>query len=261
LAKKRKVYGLHIVLLLWCSLDGRWRIPVALRIWRPERSYQSARYYQTKLQLAEVMLKETMGAGLHPRYIVFDTHYTAERFTRMLDRIGLIWVGTLHPRTIVFVGGRRQPVRELAKTLGLKWRRRLDLRATAVRVYAPKYGLLRLVVTRNRHSNCEYIVTNELQADRTTVVMSKRSRWQIETLVRDTKQFGGLEACQCRVDQTIVRHVGLVLLTFVVLQQMRYSPTESVGAVKERWPLAVTQVGQPPPPPLRASPAHLQATA
>jgi hypothetical protein len=28
-AKKRKVYGLHIVVVLWCSVDGRWRIPVA----------------------------------------------------------------------------------------------------------------------------------------------------------------------------------------------------------------------------------------
>jgi hypothetical protein len=25
-AKKRKVYGLHIVVLLWCSGDGHWRI-------------------------------------------------------------------------------------------------------------------------------------------------------------------------------------------------------------------------------------------
>src|SRR5215203_4740028 len=37
-AKKRKVYGLHIVVVLWCSFDGRLRIPVAFRLWRPKRS-------------------------------------------------------------------------------------------------------------------------------------------------------------------------------------------------------------------------------
>ena len=34
-AKKRKVYGMHVVVLLWCSTDGTWRIPVAFRLWRP----------------------------------------------------------------------------------------------------------------------------------------------------------------------------------------------------------------------------------
>jgi hypothetical protein len=30
-AKKRKVYRLHIVVVLWCSSDGRFSIPVAFR--------------------------------------------------------------------------------------------------------------------------------------------------------------------------------------------------------------------------------------
>jgi hypothetical protein len=49
------------------------------------------------------------------------------------------------------------------------------------------------------------------------VVKRKMSRWSVETLFRDPKQYGGLEACQCWVDQAMVRHVGLVLLNFVVL--------------------------------------------
>ena len=38
-AKKRKVYGVHVVLLSWSSdSTGTWRIPVAFRVWRPKRS-------------------------------------------------------------------------------------------------------------------------------------------------------------------------------------------------------------------------------
>jgi hypothetical protein len=96
--------------------------------------------------------------------------------------------------------------------------KRLGLRAAATSVYAPKYGSsLRLVVSRNPHGNREYIVTNDSGADLDTVVERKMSRcWSVETLFfRDTKQFAGLEACQCRVDQAMVRHVvGLVLLAF-----------------------------------------------
>jgi DDE superfamily endonuclease len=163
-AKKRKVYGVHIVVLLWCTSDGRWRIPVAFRLWRPKRSCAS-RAYRTKLRLAQAMLKEVLGSGLRPEYIVFDTHYSAGWFTKVVGRLGLVWVGTLHPRTIVLWRGRRRSVAELARRVPLKWRKRLAMRATAVVVYAPKYGTLRLVVTRNRHGNYEYIVTNDSGAD------------------------------------------------------------------------------------------------
>lgn len=175
--------------------------------------------------------------------------------------MGLTWHGTLDPKTTVVWRKRKQAVAALARTLKLKWRPALQLRAVALRVYAPKYGHLRLVVTRNRHGNYEYLVSNDLQADLTTMVQRKRSRWSIETIFRDSKQFAGLEACQCWTDQALVRHVAFVLLTFVVLQRLRTTPTETVGEVKERWQLATLRNGQQPPPPLRACPAELRTTA
>jgi hypothetical protein len=259
-AKKRQVYGLHIVVLLWCSLDGHWHIPVGFRLWRPKRSC-APRQYRTKLELAEQLVIAVVAAKLPAVYIVFDTTYTAGWLTKRFSRLGLTWHGTLDPKTTVIWRGRRQSVAVLAVTLQLKWRNTLQLRATALRVYTPKYGRLRLVVTRNRHGNYEHLVSNDLQADLTTVVQRKQSRWSIETIFRDTKQFAGLEACQCWVDQAMVRHVGLVLLTFVVLQRLRAMPSEGVGAVKERWQLAAIRDGQLPPLPLRACPAKLRATA
>lgn len=116
-------------------------------------------------------------------------------------------------------------------------------------------------MTRNRHGNPECLATGELDADLTRVVTRKLSRWSVETIFRDTKQYAGLGACQCWSDQAMVRHVALVLLTFTVLQQLRLDPSESLAAVKERWQLTTTRQGQPPPAPLRACPAHLRATA
>jgi SRSO17 transposase len=254
------VYGLHVVVLLWCADDGGWRVPVAFRLWRPKRTCAPA-LYQTKLQLAARMLTEVVAAGLPCAYLVMDTHYTAGWFTRLAGRLGLTWVGTLHPRTIVIWRGRRQPVAELAGQLRLAWRPRLGLRATAVLVYAPSYGMVRLVVTRNRHGNYDYLVTSDPATDLATVVVRKQSRWQVETIFRDTKQHAGLGACQCWTDQAMVRHVALVLVGFVVLQQLRRDPSESLAAVKERWQLAITRQGEPPPVPLKACPAHLRATA
>jgi hypothetical protein len=194
-------------------------------------------------------------------YLVMDTHYTAGWFTRLAGRLGICWVGTLPPRTTVSWGGRRQPVAELAERLRPSWRPRLCLRAAAVTVYAPSYGRLRLVVTRNRHGNYECLATNEVGADLSRVVARKRSRWSVETIFRDTKQYAGLGACQCWTDQAMVRHVALVLIGFVVLQQLRLDPSESLAAVKERWQLTITRQAEPPPAPLKACPAYLRATA
>jgi Transposase DDE domain len=118
-----------------------------------------------------------------------------------------------------------------------------------------------LVVTRNRHGNLESLVTSDLAADLSRVVARKHSRWSVETTFRDTKQHAGLGACQCFTDAAMVRHVGLVLLGFVVLQRLRTHPSEGLAAVKERWQLTLTHQGQPPPPPLKACPARFRPTA
>jgi hypothetical protein len=259
-AKKRKVYGLHIVVLLWCSLDRHWRIPVGFRLWRPKRSCAPHRY-RTKLELASELVTTVVVARLPVSFIVFDTHYTASWFTKRLARLGLTWQGTLDPKTHIIWRGRKQAVRDLAPQLRLKWRKHLRLRAVALRVVAPKYGHMRLVVVRNRHGNFEYLVSNDLRADLTTLVERKRRRWSVETLFRDSKQFAGLEACQCWVDQAMVRHVALVLVTFVVAQLLRQTVDEPVAAVKERWQLMVLRDGEAPPRPLRASPPELRSTA
>jgi SRSO17 transposase len=241
-AKKRKVYGLHIVLRLSTSADRQWRIPVGFRLWRPQRSCARQRY-QTKLQLAAPLLESVVAARLPVEYVVCDTAYTAGWFTKKLSRLGLSWQGTLHPDTTVYWRNLRLPVWLLAGFAETRWRMRLGVRAVRVRVGAPTYGARTLVVTRNRHGNEEFLVTKSRTADVTTIVERKRSRWSVETVFRDGKQYAGLDGCQCWSDVAWVRHVGLVLLTFVVLQVLRERPSEPLAAVKERWQLAVIRSG------------------
>jgi hypothetical protein len=68
-AKKRKVYGLHIVALLWCTSDGRFRIPVAFRLWRPKRSC-APHIYRTKPTGHRVSLLITEVSGRNPKEVV-----------------------------------------------------------------------------------------------------------------------------------------------------------------------------------------------
>src|SRR5215218_8153589 len=157
---------MHVVVVLWCSADGGLQDPGGAPAVAAKRSCAPGAY-QTKLQLAAQLLTELVAARLPFQYLVMDTHYTAGWFTRLAGRLGICWVGTLPPRTTVIWRGRRQPVAALASRLRLSWRPRLGLRATAVTVYAPSYGRLRLVVTRNRHGNHESLATSEPGADLT----------------------------------------------------------------------------------------------
>ncbi len=247
-AQKRKVHGFHVVVLLWCC--GCWRIPVAYRLWRPKAKCR-AKNYRKKSQLAWDMIVEVVAQGLPIEYIAMDTLYSGGWLTKKIDRLGLKWVGVLHPNTTVLYRNQRQNVKTLSARLKLKWRKRLGLRARSIRAYLPKYGHLRLVVTRNRHGNGEVLATNDLDTDLTTLVLRKRSRWSIETLFRDAKQFSGLAACQCRVDRAMVLHVAFVLLAFILLQRFRRSPKETLGTVKERLQMQVFTGGFPPPAPLK----------
>ncbi len=247
-AQKRKVHGFHVVVLLWCC--GCWRIPVAYRLWRPKAKCR-AKNYRKKSQLAWDMIVEVVAQGLPIEYIAMDTLYSGGWLTKKIDRLGLKWVGVLHPNTTVFYRNQRQNVKTLSARLKLKWRKRLGLRARSIRAYLPKYGHLRLVVTRNRHGNGEVLATNDLDTDLTTLVLRKRSRWSIETLFRDAKQFSGLAACQCRADRAVVLHVAFVLLAFILLQRFRRSSKETLGTVKERLQMEVFTGGFPPPAPLK----------
>jgi hypothetical protein len=125
------------------------------------------------------------------------------------------------------------------------------------------YGPVSVIAWWAKDDDGEWIVrrvTTNLPASWQTYLRGRRRMW-IETVFRDSKQFTGLEGCQCWADQALVRHVSLVFLTFVVLQLLRQSCDEPVGSVKERWQLAVIQAGEVPPEPLRACPPHLRPTA
>jgi SRSO17 transposase len=233
-SQKQHVFGFHIVLCFWCT--RQLRIPVGFRLWRPKRDGKA--FYRTKLELAQSLITNVLRAGLTFEYVTFDLWYNARWFTKWLDDAEILWVSTLKSNALITFRGRTQPVAVWAQQLP---RHRIAGRTWAWvgTVHLPRYGNVRLVVATNGQGGLDYIISNDLHRRGKVLLKRKRSRWEIETAFRDTKQLAGLGACQCRVPQAMERHVALVLLAFVVLQQLRLAPSETVGEVKRRWHLAV----------------------
>jgi hypothetical protein len=217
---------------------------VGFRLWRPKRAGLAP--YRTKLELAQDVVASVVRAGVVFEYLTFDLWYNARSFTKWLDQQQIIWVSTLKGNRLITYRGRTQPVAVWAQQLP---RHRIAGRTWAWvgTVHLPQYGSVRLVVATNGMGALDYIVSNDLHRRGKVLLHRKRSRWDIETCFRDTKQLAGLGACQCRVAQAMERHVALVLLTFVVLQLARLDPSETAGEVKRRLHLAVIQGGQTSP--------------
>jgi hypothetical protein len=195
----------------------------------PEAGWQGV--LPDKLELAQTLITNVLRAGLPFEYLTFDSWYNARWFTKWLNDQKLIWVSTLKANARVTYRGRTQPVAELAPQLP---RHRIagNTRAWTGTVYLPEYGNVRLVVATNGQGGLNYIVSNDLHRRGKSLLYRKRSRWEIEPCFRDAKQLAGLGVCQCRVPQAMERHVALVLLAFVVLQQLRLASSETVGEVK-----------------------------
>lgn len=239
-SQKRHVFGFHIVVCFWCN--ATLRIPVGFRLWRPQAKCREVPY-KTKLELAQSLIQDILRADLPFEYLVFDLWYNARWLTQWLDRQGVVWVSTPKSNALITYRGRTQPVAVWAQQLP---RHRMASRTWAWtgNVHLPRYGMVRLVVATNGQGGLDYIVSNDLPRRGKVLLQRKRSRWDIETCFRDTKQLGGLGACQCRVPQAMERHVALVLLAFVALPQARLDPSETVGEVKRRLQLEVIQGSQ-----------------
>lgn len=248
-SEKRYVHAMCIVVITWCW--GVFKVPVAIRLWCPKGHTRHARY-RTKLQLAQTMLLELLPLHLPFAYLVFDGWYTAGWFTKWLTRQDIVWVGKGRCNANVVYRHKSYKLDTLAPCLKLKWRKMLDLRATTVKLYLPTFGQVRLVVTQDRHGKRDFILTNALQQDLCTLVLWKRSRWDIETFFRNGKQLAGLAVCQCRVPQAMVRHVTLVFFTCFVLDLLRSDPSQTTDGIKQQLQLEVVTQGHLPPTPLWA---------
>jgi len=248
-SERRYVHGMCVVVISWCW--GYFKVPVALRLWCPRLHTRTARY-RTKLQLAQTMLTELFPLRLPVVYLVFDGWYTAGWFTKWLTRVGLTWVGAGAKNANVVYHRRTYCLETLTATLKLKWRKFLGVRAATAWVYLPALGHVRLVVTRDRHGHVDYILSNARTQDLCTLGLWKRSRWDIETLFRNSKQLAGRAMCQCRVPQAMVRHITLVFVTCFVLDLLRTDPSQTTDGIKQQLQLEVVTQGYAPPTPLRA---------
>ena len=165
----KPVWGMQVVLLWWT--DGRWEIPLGIRLWRKGG--------RSKVVLAMGLLSQAQRWGLQPAYILCDSWYAAAQILNLLDHWGWKYVTRLKSNRKL----EKAPIRT-------RWPHRYG--QAQGRLPAVSHAVL--VVKDGRR----YWGTNDLSLTPREVKGHYSHRQQIEETFRLLKQEFGWGNCSCQ---------------------------------------------------------------
>lgn len=200
----KSVFGMQVVLLIWT--DGKWRIPIGLRIWQKGG--------KSKLKLAEEMLREARRREITPMYVLFDSWYSGASLLNLLSQFGWHYI-TRAKRNRLF-----NKVR-----LDKSFRHRFGRQAGNLR----GIGHQILIVKDGR----KYHLTNNTALNSAQVKRIYGMRQQIEEVFRLLKQEFGWGRCRAGSVQSQKAHLHLGLYAFNLVQNKAQAEKRTIYAFKQ----------------------------
>lgn len=195
--------GMQVVLLIWT--DGKRKIPVSMRLWQKGG--------KSKVELAQEMLREAAERQISPKYVLFDSWYTAKSIVNLIAELGWKYVARIKSNRLL--DGER---------LSKKWPQR----------YGQACGHLKQVEREVRviKDGKRYWVTNDLELKPGQIKRQYRYRQQVEETFRLLKQEFGWGGSSTRKAKAQTAHLHLGLMALCVTQQAALTQGQTVYAFK-----------------------------
>ena len=196
--------GMQVVLLIWT--DGKWKVPIGLRLWQTKRR-------TIKVELAKELLSEAASRAIKPNYVIFDSWYAAAAVLNLLSELGWSYVAQI------------------------KSNRKLDGKSVRHR-WPHRYGQAVGRLSRVNHQvrvikdGRRYWVSNDVDLTRAQMKGYYRMRQQIEETFRLLKQEFGWGGSAARKAQSQSAHLHLGLIALCLTQQAAYSRGQTVYGFK-----------------------------
>lgn len=194
----RIVAGINLVTLVWS--DDTQAVPCDYRL------FDAPNDGDTKNDHFRAMLKTAQQRGFTPRYVCFDSWYSALENLKLIRTFGWHFLTRLkHNRLVNPDGKGNRPLSEC------------DIRNVGTRVHLKGYGFILVFRIDTPDGDTAYWATSDewmTMAERTTTA---RQIWTIETYHRDLKQFCGIEGCAVRSERAQRNHIGWALRTYLRL--------------------------------------------
>lgn len=240
----RRIKGMRVVMILWT--DGEKRIPVAWSIWHKEDKEflgytrkGHAKYkhtgkcllkvngqeipYRTKNQIALSLLSDVLDRGIHPAYITFDSWYAGKNMMKCVHWLYLLFYTRLKGNRKVIFQGETLTIKDLDRRFPItSFDHKHEAYIKGILVEIPGFGPGKLLFVReDRHyepGKTKYLFTNNTNASAPEILLSYRSRWSVETCIRDIKQHLNLASCQARGLTCQQNHLALTFFAFFFLE-------------------------------------------
>jgi DDE superfamily endonuclease len=195
--------GMQVVLLIWT--DGKRKIPVAMRLWQKGG--------KSKVELAQEMLSEAAERGIRPKYVLFDSWYTAKRLINLIAELGWKYVARIKSNRLL--EGER---------IGKKWRQRFGQACGQLKQVAQEVRVIK--------DGKRYWVTNDLELKPGQIERQYGYRQQIEETFRLLKQEFGWGGSSTRKAKAQAAHLHLGLMALCLTQQAALTQGQTVYAFK-----------------------------
>jgi len=218
------------------------KFPVALKLYIPAEHFPCGtldRQFQTKIQLAQTLVKEAITHKITFSDVVFDSWYFCEDFVSFLEHPSrdLTWITEAKADRLISYRGAWVHADDLEKVIprdrfkhavtvpGASGKPRVFLTYCFVAKVKGLRGKKKILVTlgswdRRDPRKAHVFITNRLALGADEILRRFALRWKIEEVFRELKDFLYFDHYQGRSRRAIVRHWHLVLLahTYLYLQ-------------------------------------------
>lgn len=199
----RSILGINLVMMAWSN--GKVTIPLAVKVYQKDSK-------KTKIDLAVELLEYAKRLGIKPKYVAFDSWYTATAVFEKINDFG--WTFATQLKKNRKLDG--VPVREVYRNP--YWIKQGKL-----------VGGLKVLVVRNGK---KYFVTNNPVLSKKELLSFYKGRWKNETVFRALHDKLGLDECQAKKLESQTAHFHLCLMAYAALEKERFIKNRTIYQIK-----------------------------
>jgi putative transposase len=206
----RVVLGINLITTLWT--DGAKLIPCDFRVYDKPMGADGPFGGKDKNEHMRDMLTTAKQRGFRPRYVVFDSWYTALDNLKLIRSLGWRWFARLRSNRLVNPDRRGNvPVSTI------------EIPPQGMTVHLKAYGFVKVFKTVSSNGDVEYWATDDLEMKEKEREDLAGQGWGIEVYHRGIKQCCGVERSQARKATKQLGHIALSLRAFLRLELKRVS--------------------------------------
>jgi putative transposase len=206
------VLGINLITMLWT--DGKKLVPCDLRVYDKPMGERGPFGGKDKNEHFRDMLATAKQRGFDPRYVVFDSWYTALDNLKLIRDLGWRWFARMK--------GNRQVDPGWSGNVSLE---SIEIPREGRVVHLRGYGMVKVFRVVSTNGDVEHYATDHVEMKEKECEELSNQSWGIEVYHRGLKQCCGVERSQVRKAAKQLGHITLSLRAFLRLELSRLRGT------------------------------------